>query len=430
MTEITLHPPLVVGRQILFSWSPELPLFMRSHYRVEYPEEFSLDVSPARLAEAYFPLCLALSALGGVTFRLPGEVDPETLENWRRAIAVAAPPLFRRQAQARFLTSPGGYGKDAPRERTALFYGGGAESLLVLARLLASGERPLLLSLGGENWPGSHPDDNPHKFRMDRAVSGAFGLELSHAITDFRSAFRFSEWDDLLKPGVSLMNAVLALPSFVSLALPLADKKGIRTLVNGNEATDYDEDYFCFSPKFTPHLEGVAHGIRYRSELGELMKEGVCRELYSSYPEVAAFQYSCWRNRRERWCAACSKCMQYYMLLKDNGVDPSVVGMDEAVVRKNLDRLIWAVATSPEGRVGEIWQRICALPRLRAVPELRHTLDAIRFRSALWHRFLGKAHAALTATKTALRPWRDLGVQAARATGGEPGLALEEMSLR
>src|SRR5688572_13249324 len=107
-SEIVFHPPEVEGRRVRYSWSePRGPLFERPSFTVEYPDEPSIVASPARLTEAYFPICLCLSAMGRVRFRLPNAVDPGVLDAWRRVIVSTGAKLFRRTPYPAFETPRG-----------------------------------------------------------------------------------------------------------------------------------------------------------------------------------------------------------------------------------------------------------------------------------------------------------------------------------
>ncbi|GEM_PF-2050404 len=428
MTEITLHPPRVEGNRVHFSWSPATGLFLEDGYYAEYPDLTTVDASAGKLAEAYFPVCLALATLGHVRFRLPAKIDPAVLTVWKDVIDATASRLYRREVRVEFVCEPVEPGYKKVGSSSALFFGGGVESLLVLGRLLDQGTRPVLVSLAGGNWPGSDPETNPDKFAMDRRVSSELGLKLFRVYTDFREKFRFDAWDALMLPGFSVMNSVVALPSFIALLLPAVESLGLGKVVSGNEMTDYDEEYFCFSPKMTDRLTLPAWNVEYTSQLGELLKEDVCHDLYRHFPYLTKYQYSCWRNLGERWCMACSKCMQYYMLLRNNGIEPAAAGMDSAVARRNMNRLIWAVAKSAEGRKGEIWERICRFPRLRSQEDTRRILDTIRRRAFLWHHFVTPVYNAIPwQVRSFLRPLKQAALSA-RRVATEPRINLRLQS--
>jgi hypothetical protein len=397
MKEFTLHLPVIDKNKVLFSWDP-CEGFKSTSYFVEFPDVSELKSSAGKLTEAYFPLCLLLASKGEVTIHLPVRLPDQIISEWKKVILKVSEKLYRNPACVTFMMSsvePDYNAQANSANKMVLFFGGGTESLLTLARLIEKNVKPYLASLGGPNWPGSDPEINPDKFKMDARVSQELDLPLIRVRTNFKDIFYTSYWKKYLKDGVSLLNAVLAMPSFISFLLPITEAMGIGQLVNGNEKMNFPDEYFCFSPPVTDLLENISKNVRYESHLGDLLKEDVCRELYGKYPQFVQYQYSCWRNRNKRWCYRCQSCLEYYMLLKDSGLDPAVAGMNEGDISSNMDRLIWAVAKSDEARPGEIWERLCTYPNLRSDVYLRQVLDKISFKAVMYHRFLHHFYSAV-----------------------------------
>lgn len=380
--EIVFHRPQVRGNRVLFSWDP-LPGFRRNGCEVRYPDLTRVAASTGKLTEAYLPMVLAAAAWGDVRVRLPYRLPDAILERWAELARALGERLFKQPGQVRFEGDPPGGTYAQAGAETGLFYGGGTESLLTLAHLRGEGVRPILISLGGPNWPGSDPERNPDKFELDRRISEELDLKLLSVWTNFKDAFDPAAWSRWLKPGISLINAVIALPGFIAAVLPVAEQSGLGRLVNGNERMNFPDEYLCFSPLATERLRWISWGVRYESRLGDFLKEDVCHSLYRDHPELARFQYSCWRNDGRRWCYRCQSCLEYFMLLKNSRLPVEAVGMKEPLIRANLKRLIWEVALSPEARPGEIWQRLRLYPRLREDPFLRGILDAIALRARI-----------------------------------------------
>lgn len=382
---VIFYPPVVEGKRITYSWSSAHP-FRASSYWIEYPDLESIQGSPGKLAEGFFPLFLAFSLLDTLKIKLPVELPEEVLMRWKKISHILGEKCGRGKP---FLHIENGQVAPEYREvaaqKTALLFGGGTESLLTLARMQAQGISPVMVSLGGGRWPGSDPQMNPNKFLMDARLAKDFNLERVNVLTNFREIFDPGAWKYYLKDGVSLMNAVLALPSFVSFLFPVCEQLGISRIVNGNEMMNFPEEYYCFSPSVTDHLSGAAQGTSYESHLTDMLKEEVCFELYRHYPQFARYQYSCWRNDHQRWCYRCQSCLQYFMLMKNSGLPPETAGMNEHLIKSNLDTLIRRVARSDEARPGEIWERIALYPRLRKDPFLSSILENIRKQSLLYH---------------------------------------------
>lgn len=389
MKSIYINLPVIEQNKITFSWSPGLG-FKKTSFTVEYPTLDYIDASPGKLTEAYLPLCIILSALGEVIIHLPVNLPSCVLCRWTEIIDTAAKNLFKKPSvHVIFDSDPSVKPHYRPcGSHTVLFFGGGTESLLTLCQLINEGTVPYLASFGGTNWPGSNPAENPDKFVLDKKVSKEFALELVSIRTNFREIFDLNFWKPYLKEGVSLMNAVVSLPAFIGFMLPVVEQLGINRLVNGNEKMNFPMEYFCFSPAMTDLLDTASYQVAYESRLGHLYKEDVCKELYEKYPQAAAFQYSCWRNKNIRWCYKCQSCLEYYMFLVNSGVDPSIVGLEPGKVRANLKRLIWAVAKSPESRPGEIWHRMRFYPALRKNTFTKKVLDDIYWKSVLYHKLL------------------------------------------
>ncbi len=384
---IVLHPPKVEKNRVTYSWSPNRG-FKNAGFWVEYPDLDGVDASPGKLAEAYFPVCLGLAATAPARFVLPARVDEGILQNWEKAVEAASKKLFRRPAAVRFESADRAPDyRPGPGSETALFFGGGTESLLCLARLRSQGLSPWLVSLGGADWAGSDPENNPDKFKMDEKVSSELGLRLLRIRTNFKEAANSPHWRTFVRPGVSMVNAGLFLPFFLSFLMPVCEQLGIGRLVNGNEKMNFPDEYFCFSPAMTSRMTHLAEGITYESHLSDILKEEVCEELYGRYPEYALYQYSCWRNRGQRWCYQCESCLEYFMLAKHSKLPVEWIGLDENMVRRNRRKLVWEVCKSAEARRGEVWERLCHYDDLRLDPFCRELLERIGWGRMTYHGF-------------------------------------------
>src|SRR3989338_8856988 len=158
--EFILNRPVIQGNRVIYSWSPQGPFTSASYY-VEYPDLSEIKSSPGKLAESYLAVCVALAASGEVRLELPVRLDNGVLERWHDLIRIFGRGLFRRPGRCLIENGqePPAY-ETFPAEKTALFFGGGTESLLALARLLQEGTAPFLISAGGPGWRGSDPELN------------------------------------------------------------------------------------------------------------------------------------------------------------------------------------------------------------------------------------------------------------------------------
>jgi hypothetical protein len=381
---IQLNLPEIQGNRLVFSWDPNV-MFKEAQYWVEYPDLEKIEASEGKRAEALFPLCLAFAALGA-RVKLPVKISEEVLSHWRQVIQIAAFQCFRPPVRYSISngTAPANY-RPYSGKKTVLCFGGGTESLLSLGLLMNEGVRPILASFGGPNWSGSDPEKNPDKFRMDETVSQELQLPLLRVRTNFRAVMNAEAWRPYLKKDISMLNTVLLLPFFISFLVPAAETFHIRRIINGNEKMNFPKEYFCFSPAMTGAYGRMAEGTEYESYLGHLYKEEVCRELYLRYPQLARYQYSCWRNEQQRWCYRCESCMEYFALLKKYGLDPNLIGLEESRIRANRSELVAAVSRAQESRPGEIWGRMWDNSVLREDAFMRDFLDEARKKAEIYH---------------------------------------------
>ena len=385
--KFTLNKPVLLKNRLVLSWAPR-GFFRESSFWVEYPDLTSLSLSQEKMTEAYFPVCVALACLGDVEIELPFAVPDGILQNWERYLEAVSRACFRKKIRTVFKN--GKEISEPKREKgteTALLFGGGAESLLVLSRLLKEGRKPVLVSAGGPGWAGSDPDQNPHKAQMDHRVSQDLGLKLLRVLTNFRDVIHERDWNAFVRPWHSLVNAALLNPLLISLVAPATGNFGIGKLVQGNEKMSRrSSEYFCFTPEAVRLLRNVASDFEYDSYLEDLYKEEVCRELYEVYPHMARYQYSCWQNHRVRWCHQCESCLRYYVLLKLHGLDPSWVGMDESEIGKNKKRLVLSASKSEESFPGEIWERLYKKRQAVHDPLAKYFLNEVRRTAWIYHR--------------------------------------------
>lgn len=375
--------PVVRGNKVYFSW-PSHPVFSTNHYWIEYPNLEKISPSPGKLTESLFPLCIAFAALG-IPLKLPVRLPDDLWRHWMDVINIVSRKFFKKK-DFRLVNgeAPPCY-RPIERNETLLCFGGGTESLLCLAYLSEVATKPILGSFSGPAWSGSNPEKNPHKFIMDEQIASEFGLETLRVHTNFREIVNGDAWRPYLKEDISMLNSVLLLPFFISFIFPIAEQFGIRHIINGNEKMNFPDEYFCFSPDMTLHYESLAQGVDYRSQLGNFFKEEVCRELYLKYPQFAKYQYSCWRNLKQRWCYQCESCLEYFALLKNYGVDPELIGMEETKIRIHRDELVEAVSQSAESRPGELWERMCEYPNLKQDLFLSRILNEIKTKSRIYH---------------------------------------------
>lgn len=227
------------------------------------------------------------------------------------------------------------------RNKTGLFFGGGAESLLVLAELMAKDIKPILISFVGPGWVGSDPVCNPTKLELDFRVARELGLQLRHIHTNVYGVLAQLQpaLQERIVTNTLFANAVSFTPSLLTLVAPLAMVEGLGTVCHGNEIQQFGEDlsFHCFTPEITGQLSAMfAPLFDYQHWLGEMNKLTVFESLWTRYPSIGRHQYSCYANRGERWCLNCEKCFRYYVLYRLYGIPLETVEFNEEKFLSNL----------------------------------------------------------------------------------------------
>ncbi len=336
--DIYLHKPVVDNNKLILSWDPSF-CFLSNTYWIECPDLEKIDCPKEKLSEVYFPVCLALAALGTVRFHLPYRVRQDVLDNWMRAIKEVAAVRYVRPCQVEFVNGE----EDEPYEvcddsysENALLLGGGSESLLTLATLLDEGVRPYLISLGGPLWAGSDPTINTVKFKKDMEIARETGLQVINIRSNFKEIVSDKTWRPLMKSGASILVAVLYCPFFVSLVYPVCHQFRIGRIFCGGEK----ECINAFAEWAETLYASVSRGVLFESRLSELPKYDVVATLHLKYPSLARHQNSCHFRTEKRWCCRCEKCYRNYFIFKNNGLDLSVLELDEQEIIKNERLLI------------------------------------------------------------------------------------------
>ncbi|HUJ10311.1 MAG TPA: hypothetical protein VL171_09810 [Verrucomicrobiae bacterium] len=230
---------------------------------------------------------------------------------------------------------------ESAQRKTGLFFGGGAESLLVLGELLAKGIKPILISFLGPGWIGSDPVRNPTKLEQDSRIASQLGLQLRHIHSNVYGVLAQLQpaLQERIVTGTLFANAVSFTPSLLALVAPLVVDEELSTVCQGNEIQQFGEDlsFHCFTPEITGPLSAIfAPLFDYQPWLGEMNKLTVFENLWTRHPSIGHYQYSCYANRGERWCLNCEKCFRYYVLYRLYGVPFETVEFNEERFLSNL----------------------------------------------------------------------------------------------
>lgn len=337
--------------QVTCAWKPLAGGGPDGEFRVSYPVPLGQEVG-VRLFFVALPMVLGLG-YEDVTIRLVSSRVPslpmeerksfeETLCHWGGLVRLVGERFYGRPVEVDFeldvrldsTTKAADADENEPSGRPGLFFGGGVESLLVLAELLGQGEAPVLLSYLGEGWTGSDPAVDTKKVAHDVEVAQGLGLRLARIETDAYAALvRIHEavLAHRLRRPVFFPNAVGFSPIVAALCVPAMRSLGLSELRHGSEIehVDYDPVY-CLSPVFLSKLKDcLVPYARYRPVLGEMRKLDIVQRLWALRPDLARLQASCFWGGSARWCQACEKCFRSYALLRASGAAPVEVELDE-----------------------------------------------------------------------------------------------------
>jgi len=388
MTEYRITWQPVSAQRWECRWEPNpFPGYPDSFW-VEYPAADLVGVSPALL-----PM-LALS-FADSRFHVAGPVttaDEKVMPAWQGYVEEIAREHFGKPVRVQLEVSAARPAGEVSKSGTALLFGGGTESLLVLGELLAKDTRPELLSFIGPGWTGNDPARNPTKLRSDRQVADELGLGLHHIRTNVYAVF--AQLQPVLQPRLVhelfFANGITFAPALLALAAPLARREGWGTICHGNERQDHDWNFHCFTPAITSRLTAVfAPHFDYQHWLGDMDKAQVFEKLWGQYPAIGRYQYSCFANDGARWCLNCEKCFRNYVLFRIFDVPLSAVQFDEPSFLQQLDR-----ADSPvirellaDGYRRYTYQSLLTLAEQRGRPEeAKFLTQQIRRSSRLWRR--------------------------------------------
>jgi len=358
MNEYTINVRHVSDRRLEYVWTPTPFPAAPNALWVEYPFEVG-RIEPTDVFYPVLPVFLALS-FTNCTFRLVSETsgtnsqDPvlhQVLANWLTMVEAEAVVNFGVKIRAEASVNGQTVDRTAIRQipdqtagsGTALFLGGGAESLTALGDLTHQNLRPHLISCLGPGWIGSDPAINEIKVEQDLRISRELGLPLHHIRTNLYGLFgqMQNSLAECMVEDAYFANRTPFTPALVFLFAPLAAVYGLGTAYYSHEMQpENDPCFLCFAKSFTDRLTTVASPkFAFQRVLWDLPKGEVFERLCTSHPRLLKYQYSCSNNRHERWCFACEKCLRYYILCRLFDVPFATVEFDESRMLANFDKL-------------------------------------------------------------------------------------------
>ncbi len=307
MNEYIIQANQVSDRKLEFTWTPNPFPGAPDKLWVEYP----FDVAQIRGHDVFYPVLPLFLALGfadthfhlvmprlaqsgtntgrSAFERVLGQwlniVEKEAIGNFDKTIHVEADmeghPVSRNVNASTQL--------ETPDSGTALFLGGGAESLCALAELLDQKIKPHLISYLGPGWIGSDPATNESKVAQDLLVARELGLELHHVRSNIYGLFAQMQndlWPRMVVDAF-FVNRVPFTPMLVSMFAPLADVYKLGTVYHGHEKHfEPDLTFHCFTKSFTDRLaECFSPAPAYQRLLWNIGKVEVVEKLATRHPE-------------------------------------------------------------------------------------------------------------------------------------------------
>ncbi len=353
----------------MYTWTPNPFPDAPNTLWVEYP----FDVARIKGYDVLYPALPLFLALGFADTRFH-LVSPEpdqsvvndqnlafqqVLGNWLDIVESEAAENFGKRIHAEATINGQIVGRDAvggvPTQppllgiETALFFGGGTESLLALAELTEQNIKPHLISYLGPGWIGSDPAKNKNKVLQDHRTARELGLPLCHVNSNIYSVFAQmqNELSGRMIVDAYFANRVPFTAAQVSLSAPMTSIYNLGALYLGHEKLpENDPNFHCFTTPFTDKLAWCfSPKLAYRRILGELLKVDVFEKLFTKHSQFLKFQYSCFNNDHERWCLACEKCLRYYILFKLYDARLDIVEFDEGRMLGNFARMHAEIAS-------------------------------------------------------------------------------------
>ena len=391
MTEYVINARRVSDRRLEYTWTPNPFPGAPNTLWVEYP----FDVTRIKGHDVLYPILPLFLALGfaDTRFHLVSSAPDQSvvndqnltfqqvLTNWLDIVESEAMENFGKRIHAEADINGQMVGRDAVDgvstqppllgTESALFLGGGAESLLALAELTEQNIKPHLISYLGPGWIGSDPAKNENKVLQDRRTAQELGLPLHHVFSNIYGLFAQmqNELSGHMIVDAFFANRVPFSAAQVSLSAPMTGIYNLGALYLGHEKLpENDPNFHCFTKSFTDKLARCfSPKLAYRRILGELHKVDVLERLCTKHSRFLKFQYSCYNSEHERWCLACEKCLRYYILFKLYDAPFDIVEFDEARMLANFARMHAEIASHvwTEGYSRDTYTGILARARAR-----------------------------------------------------------------
>ena len=352
-------PLEIHGSSVRFRWEtrPAHPAWVRSEFAVSYESGVDLAAMPRALLWSVFLGCThpIWSMLDGYDVEFEEPIDSSELEFWT---AMAAASRSASSLPSTAGTAPVRFGSNrAPVETLppaapstgppAVLLSCGKESLLSLSLLREVTGQAAAVSVDSP-MPGTHDHESAFRAWALEAIARVQGIHVHRIRSDVRATWKNDH--ALTRGGIASLNELADCFIYPSATLPIAYQHRLPWIALGSEWGEHHvpvrsaagwqfDRYFSLSGAAIAAVSALwtqRYGVGYTSVIQPISQYLVQRILLQRYPELAAFQHSCYRARPEvRACQVCEKCLRVTALALAAGTDPAIIGTD---VRKVFSR--------------------------------------------------------------------------------------------
>jgi hypothetical protein len=347
--------PLDVGRRFVrYRWelSPPHPAWTRNEFALEYEADVDLTAMPRALLWTTFLGCThpIWALLDGYDVEVLEPVDTAELEFWggmahASRTASGLPPSAEGLPGVTLRSSGGTAEVLRPRALPqsgppGVLLSCGKESLLSLGLLREARGQAVAVNLESP-MPGSHDHESVFRAQALAALGRTQGVTVRRVRSDIRATWRNNY--AVSSGGTASVNELADCFIYPSAALPVAYQHRLPWLVLGSEWGEHHvpvrspggwrfDRYFSLAGvaiAAVGRLWEIRYGIGYTSVIQPISQYLVQRILLRRYPDLAAFQHSCYRARADaRACQLCEKCARVSAMALAAGADPAIIGMD------------------------------------------------------------------------------------------------------
>lgn len=347
--------PLEINRSaVRFRWEiePAHAAWARSEFTIAYDDDIDLSRIPRALLWTVFlgATYSIWALLDGYTIEVAEPIDDVELAFWNGMAAAARnasgiPPLHDSSLAVRFVSS-GAPGDPAPRSTRAagppaVLLSCGKESLLSLGLLREIRNDAVAITIESP-MPGSQDHESAFRRWALDTIGRQPGIVTRRVRSDIRAAWGKND-HAVKKGGRAYLNELADGGLYPSLALPIAYQHGLPWIALGGEWGEHHiptatpdgwrlDRYFTLSGAAISAMDALwqtRYGVGYTSVIQPISQYLVERVLLQRYPDLAAFQHSCFRAEADtRACQSCEKCFRVTALALAAATDPAIVGMD------------------------------------------------------------------------------------------------------